>query len=89
MTKQEQIVANYPALMSFVKNKIDVRPQDRRDAVHTTIARCLASDNPESCTLSYMFRSLVSTVTNMRRTENRHARKCRKFATLGDVVRYD
>ena len=89
MTKQEQIMANYQALIGFVSNRIEVRRQDRLDAVHTTIARCLASDNPESCTLSYMFRALVSTVTNMRRTENRHARKCRKLATLGDALRYD
>jgi DNA-directed RNA polymerase specialized sigma24 family protein len=88
MTKQEQVVANYPALMTFVKTKIGVPYQDRRDVVHTAIARCLASDNPESCTLSYMFRALVSTVQNHRRTENRNARKIRKLGTLGDVVRY-
>ena len=88
MTKQEQIVANYPKLMLFVKNRIKVPFQDRRDVVHTCVAQCLASDNPDSCELKYMFKALVSVVLNYRRRENAHERKRRKFALVRDFIRH-
>lgn len=89
MTKHEQVTQHYRALLSFAWHRLRVPLQDRYDLVHSTIASCLASDNPESCTPNYMFRAMVRIRSNNHRTENRETRKRRKFASLGDCLRDD
>lgn len=89
MTKHEQVTQHYRALLSFAWHRLRVPLQDRYDLVHSTIASCLASDNPESCTPNYMFKAMARTLSNIHRTENRETRKRRKFASLGDCLRDD
>lgn len=89
MNKQQQVADNYARLLSFAWTGLRVHPQDKYDLVHTTIVKCLESDNPESCSLNYMFRSMANTLSKIRLRENNYARKLRRMASRADCLRDD
>lgn len=89
MNKQQQVADNYARLLSFAWTGLRVPPQDKYDLVHTTIVKCLESDNPESCTLNYMFRAMANNLSKLRKRANNYERKLRRLASRADCLRDD
>jgi hypothetical protein len=89
MNKHQQVADNYKRLVSFAWTGLRVHPQDKYDLVHTTIVQCLEADNPESCSLNYMFRAMANTLSKLRNRENNYARKLRRLASRADCLRDD
>ena len=89
MNKQQQVADNYARLLSFAWTGLRVHPQDKHDLVHTTIVKCLESDNPESCSLNYMFRAMSNTLSKLRKRANNYERKLRRLSSRADCLRDD
>jgi hypothetical protein len=85
MDKQQQVSDNYRRLISFARD-LKIPTQDRYDVVHTAIVQCLQSDNPESCSLSYMFRAVVNTRSKWHRKTSNYGRLLEKMRNLGGAT---